>query len=151
MVGVTTILESIKNGIDTQQLTLKTTTLSGNQTHDILIDENDDKVDSLTFTPSDVTTPDEALILLVRPVVASGSTNSTLYLHEKSNREDVSEVIRIQNLSTSDPVETFQPGTGNGIQFQNQDGNDEWYLRIREDSGIDAEYEVRFRWFDVTP
>lgn len=150
MVGVSTLLESVKRGIETEQVTFTTTTLAGNTTHDIKLGSNDDKIDSVTYKPDDATPPSEGLLLLIRPVADSGTTDSDIFIHEDSSRADIDEVTRIENLSVDDASQTFQPGTGEGIQFQNQDGDDEMFLRIVENSGIDSVYTIRLRWFNVT-
>lgn len=150
MVGVATVLEALQRSAETNQVTLTTNTLSGSTTHDLQIDKNDDKVDTVNFKPSDATLPDEGILYMVRPIVSSGSTDTDLFIYEDSDRESIDEVLRIEGLSTNDGTQTFQPGSGTGIPFQNQNDKEEWYLTLDELSGNDSQYEIRLRWFDVT-
>lgn len=150
MVGVQTLLESFQRSIETNQVTVTTEELAGNESHDIRLDENDPKIDTIEFRPSDTGPPSEGILYIIRPLVNSGSSDSDISIYESEERNDIDEVIRIEDLSVSDGVSTFQPGSGTGVPFENQEDEEEWYLTITENSGNDSVYTIRLRWFDVT-
>lgn len=149
MVGVQTLLQALKEQANTKQVTITTEQLSGNQTHDFDIDENDSNVSSVDFKPSDETLPNEALIMMVRPIVVSGSTDSDFFIFEDDDREGVDEALRITGLSVNDNVQTFQPGSAQGAPFQNQDDANQFHLRVDENSNTQSQYTFRIRWLDL--
>lgn len=150
MVGVDTFVEALKRRDDTKQVTFTTTTLSGSQTHDFTITSTDSKIDTINFKPSGASLPKRALILLVRPIATSGTTDTDFLIHEDNDREDIDEVIRITGLSNADSPQGFQPGNGMGADFDNQDDEGTWYGRLVENSGNDSQYTIRMRWVDLT-
>jgi len=149
MVGVNTFLEALNRRADTRQLTLTTTTLKGGKTHDFKATEDDEKVESVEFKPGNIDVAEEGVLFVVRPLVVSGTTNADFIFFEDSTRDDIEEVIRIEGLDIADKAQTFQPGSGTGIQFEIQDGEKEWYFRLKENSGLDTQFKVRMRWLDV--
>jgi len=149
MVGVTSILQALKESTDTVQATITTNELAGNTTHEFSLSEDSDKVDTVTLRPSDSDPLQEGNITLVRPIVQSGSTNSDVSIFESSSRDPVDEVIRIEGVSVNDPVQTFQPGDAQGVQFENQEGENQIYLTLDEQSGNASVYIIRIRWSTV--
>jgi hypothetical protein len=149
MVGVNTFLEALNRRADTRQLTLTTETLAGGQTHDFQADIEDPKVESIDFRPDDVGIPQEGVIFVVRPLIISGSTDTDFLLFEDDSRNDIDEILRISTIDANDSAQTFQPGSGTGVQFENQNGENEWYFRLVENSSTDAKFKVRMRWLDV--
>lgn len=149
MPGVSTLAEALKRRADTVQVTFTTVELNGGTTHNFKLDETDSKIDSVDFKPSDGSLTSEALITLVRPIVISGSTDTDYFVYEDSSRDQVDEVLRIENLSVNDSVETFQPGLGQGVPFENQEGDSDWYLTLDELSNTASKYQIRMRLFDV--
>lgn len=149
MVGVNTFLEALNRRSDTRQMTLTTTTLNGGETHDFQATEEDEKVESVEFKPADVDVAKEGVLFVVRPLIVSGSTNADFIFFEDSSRDDIEEVVRIEGLDVADRAQTFQPGSGTGVQFENQDGKKQWYFRFDEKSGNDTQFKVRMRWLDV--
>jgi len=147
--GVSTALEALKRSSDTNQLTITTTELAGNQTHDINIGEKSDKIDSVSFKPSDVTPAKEGILFIVRPIVESGSTDTTVSLYESADRDAIDEYLRITNVSVNDGASTYQPGSGNGVQFDNQNDKEKFYLRLEENSNNNSVYSLRMRWIDL--
>lgn len=149
MVGVNTFLEALNRRADTRQLTLTTETLAGGQTHDFVADEEDEKVESIEFKPGNAGIPQEGVLFVVRPLIVSGSTDSDFLIFEGESRNNIEEILRIVALDTNDSAQTFQPGSGSGVQFENQDGENEWYFRLVENSSVDVKFKVRMRWLDV--
>lgn len=149
MVGVNTMLEALNRRAATRQLTLTTETLAGGQTHDFVADEDDEKVESIEFKPDNVGIPQEGILFIVRPLVLTGSTDSDFLFHEDESRDGIEEVFRISAISSADAAQSFQPGSGTGVQFENQQGENEWYFRLIENSTTDVKFKVRMRWLDV--
>jgi hypothetical protein len=147
--GVTSALEALRRSEDTRQLTLTTKELAGNTTHDINIGEESDKVDSITFSPQGSEPASEGILFVVRPIVESGSTDTDFKLFEGPDRDPIDEYLGISGLSSSDPVSTFQPGSGTGVQFEAQDGSNRFFLRLVENSNTDSVYKIRMRWVDL--
>lgn len=147
--GVSTALEALKRSEDTRQLTLTTTTLAANETHDINIEEGSDKLESLSFSPEDVGPTSEGILFVVRPVIESGSTDADVQLFESVERNPIDQYLGISGLSTTDGVSTFQPGSGTGVQFENQEGERKFHLRVVENSGSDMKLQMRLRWVDL--
>lgn len=147
--GVTSALEALRRSEDTRQLTLTTKELAGNTTHDITIGEGSDKIESLTYSPKSSDPPSEGILFVVRPIVQSGSTSTDLKLYEGPERNPIDEFLGISALSVSDPVSTFQPGSGTGVQFEAQDGSNKFFLRLDENSNSDSVYTIRMRWVDL--
>jgi len=149
MVGVDTILNGIREDTRTNQLTLTTGTIPANSSTDIEIDQNDIKVDDLSFAPENTELPNAALIISTRIIVDSGSTDSDLKLYEGSSRDNIDEALRINELSSSDDVQTFVFNNRSGILFKNSDNENRWHLTIDENSGSDSVYTIRFNWVDL--
>lgn len=149
MVGVNSILQALKESTDTVQATITTTELAANQTHEISLTSDDQKVDEINFRPTGSDPIQEGKIYLVRPIVQSGSTDTDLTIYESSDRDDVDEVIRIADLSVNDAVQSFQPGSAQGVQFENQEEENQLYITLDENSGIDSVYTIRLRWSTV--
>lgn len=149
MVGVNTFLEALNRRADTRQLTFTTETLAGGQTHDFEVSEEDEKIESIDFRPDNVGIPREGVLFVIRPLILSGSTDSDLSFYEDESRNDIEEVLRISGLNSADPAQTFQPGSGTGVQFENQEGENDWYFRLTENSTTDVKLRVRMRWLDI--
>jgi len=150
MAGVTTHLEALKRQTDTNQVTFTTVELSGNESHEFKLDGSEPEIENIQFKPGNVGPAQEGVLLMVRPVVKSGgSTNTTFSIHEDPDRDDIDEVVRLENLNEADLAQTFQPGAGQGVQFENQLGEEEWYITLNELSGVDSVYTIRLRWLDV--
>lgn len=161
---MTAINAEIKKAIiaanDTNQLEIVTETLGGSTSHDFAVDADasDSNVNTVVTIPSDAGIPTEAQILMIRPVVLAGSTDSDLFIYEDDDRQKIDEVVRITGLSANDNVQTFQPGGGNGVPFLNQNvaqivagtTTPELYFTITENSGAPASvYQIRIRYIDV--
>lgn len=149
MVGVNTFLEALNRRADTRQLTLTTETLAAGQTHDFTASEEDDNVESVEFKPGNVDVAQEGVLFVVRPLVVSGSTDCDFSFYEDESRDDIEEVIRIAGISSADGAQTFQPGSGTGVQFENQEEEKTWYFRLEENSATDVKFKLRMRWLDV--
>lgn len=149
MVGVNTFLEAMNRSMDTRQVTIETKTLAGGETHDFTTDPEHPKIEDVSYKPDDRVVAKEAIIYTIRPLIASGSTQCALSLYEHSNREDIEQVISVEDLSVNDSVSTFQPGSGTGAQFENQEGEDKWYFTLEENSDNDVKLKVRLRWLDL--
>lgn len=149
MVGVSTLVEALKRSTNTVQATIRTGTLAGGQTHDFVLREEDSTVENLSILPPDAEQLNEGKIILLRPIVASGSTDTDLYIHESDERSDIDEVLRVEGLSTNDKVQTFQPGNADGAQYENQEDESNIYFRIEENSATDSEYLIRIRWINT--
>lgn len=134
---------------DTIQLDVVTGVLAGNTTHEFTASEDDSEVNTVNVTPSDASLPIEAQLMMIRPVVVVGSTDSDFFIHEDGDRQDVDEVIRITSLDVNTGPQTFQPGGGMGVPFLNQDGNNGLWFRIEENSGNNSSYAIRIRFIDV--
>jgi hypothetical protein len=149
MVGVNTFLEALNRRSDTRQLTLTTKTLEGGEIHEFSSDISDNKVESINFRPSDVDVASEGVLFVVRPLVLSGSTSSNFTFFEDESRDPIEEVLRIDDIGVNDNTQTFQPGSGTGVQFEIQTGEKEWYFTLDERSGNDVKFKFRMRWLDV--
>jgi hypothetical protein len=147
--GVTSALEALRRSEDTKQITFTTKELAGNTTHDITIGESSDKIESTSYSPKSSQPPSEGILFVVRPIVESGSTDTDFKLFEGPDRDPIDEYLGISGLSVSDPVSTFQPGSGTGVQFEAQDGSQRFFVRIDEKSNNDSQYKVRMRWVDL--
>lgn len=149
MVGVDTILNGIREDTRTNQLTLTTGKIPADSSTDITIDPNDPNVDDLTFSPDNAELPTTAIIISTRIIVESGSTDSDLKLYESSGRNNIDEALRINELSSTDDVQTFVFNNRSGILFKNAEDEGEWHLTIDENSSDDSVYKIRFNWVDL--
>lgn len=149
MVGVDTILNGIREDTRTNQLTLTTGEIPADSSTDITIDPNDPNVDDLTFSPDNAELPTTAIIISTRIIVESGSTDSDLKLYESSGRNNIDEALRINELSSTDDVQTFVFNNRSGILFKNAEDEGEWHLTIDENSSDDSVYKIRFNWVDL--
>jgi hypothetical protein len=125
---------------------VKTGTISSNSTEFFAIDESEDIVDSVNFTPSNRELPRFGRLLTITVNVVSGSTDTTLAIYEDESGAAIHQTTEITNLDVSGSPESFNLNGGIGQPFVNQQDESELYLEIGELSGNDAEYEVKVTW-----
>lgn len=150
MAGVETLTEASQRDRDTTQVTLTTNQITANSSVDFKLDGNDSAVDSISYKPTNASNLKEGLIMMIRVVATGSSTDTDLTIYEDNSRDAIDEVIRLTGISVNDGTTTIQPGTGDGVQYQNQQDDSQIYLSATENSNNPVTLELRIRWFDVT-
>jgi len=130
-------------------VTIETGSVSANGTELFEVDEDEDIVSSLTYTPTDENLPKFGRFLAIRINIESGSTNTTLTLYEDETGNAIDQTAQITNLDANDSPESFVLGGDAGIPFVNQQDENTVHLEIDELSGIQSEYEIKLIWSNV--
>lgn len=130
-------------------VTIETGTVSANATELFEVTEDEDIVDSVTFSPTDRELPKFGRLIAIRVNIESGSTNTTLTIYEDESGNDIDQTAQITNLDISDSPESFTLANSSGLPFVNQQDENTVHLEIDELSGNNSEYEIKLIWSSV--
>ena len=135
--------------LDTVSLQFKTNQVSGNSTAEFAVDEDEDIVESVTQTPEDVDLLSKGRLVVIRINIPSGSSNSAISIYQSDNFDEINQVAKITQLDQADSPESFNLSGAFGVPYVNKQGENEIYVKISENSGVDTEYELDLYWYNI--
>lgn len=106
-------------------------------------------VQELTTVPEDADLPDIARFVAIKVNVRGSSTNSEIKVFQSEERNEIDQVIAIEEISVNSTPETYVLGAGMGIPFANKERDNDVYFEVNEKSDNPAEYDIEINWLNI--